>query len=347
MLSHIRTLGDRTRRHKVSHQAAAFALLGMIGAATLASQRAVADESGVSFWLPGNYGSLAAVPLPPGWSFSTTNYYTSVSAAKSVDFQIGGGVQAGLNARADLQYSTLAYAFPTPVLGGEAVLSMSSIVANVNTSVFGTLTGPGGRTISGSRGQSTTGFGDLYPAGQLRWNQGVNNYMTYLTGDIPVGLYDSQNLANIGIGHAAIDGGGGYTYFNPQTGHELSAVIGVTYNFMNPSTNYQNGIDGHLDWAASQFLTPNFQFGAVGYVYQQLTGDSGSGNRVGSFQSRVMGVGPQVGFLFPVADMQGYVNVKGYTEFDAHDRPSGYNIWLTLSISPAAPTPPAPVTAKF
>jgi len=25
----------------------------------------------------------------------------------------------------------------------------------------------------------------------------------------------------------AIDGGGGYTYFNPQTGHELSAVITV------------------------------------------------------------------------------------------------------------------------
>ena len=199
MLSNIRAFGDRTRRHRVSHQAAAFALLGMIGAATLASQRAVADESGVSFWLPGIFGSLAAVPLPPGWSFSTTNYYTSVSAAKSVDFQIGGGIQAGLNAHVDLQYSTLAYAFPTPVLGGEAVLSMSSILANNNTSVFGTLTGPGGGMISGSRGQSVTGFGDLYPAAQLRWNQGVNNYMTYLTGDIPVGLYDSQNLANIGI----------------------------------------------------------------------------------------------------------------------------------------------------
>ena len=203
----------------------------MIGLATLASQRAVADESGVSFWLPGIYGSLAAVPLPPGWSFSTTNYYTSVSAAKSVDFQIGGGIEAGLNAHADLEYSTIAYAFPTPVLGGEAVISMSSIVANNNVSVFGTLTGPGGGIISGSRGQSVTGFGDLYPAAQLRWNQGVNNYMTYLTGDIPVGLYDSQNLANIGIGHGAIDGGGGYTYFDPQTGHELSAVLGGHLQF--------------------------------------------------------------------------------------------------------------------
>ena len=115
------------------------------------------------------------------------------------------------------------------------------LYADSSASIFGTLTGPDGGTISGSRSQSTTGFGDLYPVGQLRWNQGVNNFMTYLTGDIPVGVYSSQNLANIGIGHGAIDGGGGYTYFNPQTGNELSAVIGATYNFMNPSTNYQNG----------------------------------------------------------------------------------------------------------
>jgi hypothetical protein len=59
--------------------------------------------------------------------------------------------------------------------------------------------------------------------------------------------------------------------------------------------------------------------------------------------SRVTGIGPQVSFLFPVANMQGYVNVKGYTEFDARDRPSGYNVWLTLSISPAAPTSTTPI----
>jgi hypothetical protein len=48
--------------------------------------------------------------------------------------------------------------------------------------------------------------------------------MVYATGDIPVGDYDASRLSNIGIGHGAVDGGGGYTYFNPQTGQELSAV---------------------------------------------------------------------------------------------------------------------------
>ena len=347
MLKNFRAFGHRTEPRILARRASPLVLLAMIGAATLSSQPAAADETGVSFWLPGLFGSLAAVPLQPGWSFSTTNWYDSISAGKNVDFEVGGRVVAGLNTHLDLEYSTIVYAFPTPVLGGEANLSLSSIFANNDTSISGTLTGPLGNTISGSRSQSTTGFGDLYPVGQLRWNQGVNNYMTYLTGDIPVGDYSSQNIANIGIGHAAIDGGGGYTYFNPQTGNEFSAVIGVTYNFINPSTQVQSGIDSHLDWGASHFLTPNVSFGAVGYVYQQLTGDSGSGNKLGPFMSRVIGIGPQVTFLFPVAGMQGAVVAKGYREFDAQDRPSGYNLWLTFSITPEAPTTPKPITAKF
>jgi hypothetical protein len=64
------------------------------------------------------------------------------------------------------------------------------------------------------------------PLATLRWNNGVHNYMTYITGDIPVGAYDSTRLSNIGIGHGAIDAGGGYTYLNPQTGHEFSGVLG-------------------------------------------------------------------------------------------------------------------------
>ena len=49
-------------------------------------------------------------------------------------------------------------------------------------------------------------------------------------GDIPVGNYNSSNLANLGIGHGAADGGAGYTYFDPQAGHEFSVVTGLTYN---------------------------------------------------------------------------------------------------------------------
>src|SRR5436309_8581354 len=216
-----------------------------------------------------------------------------------------------------------------------------------STSLAGTLTGtltlPGGGVIPFTRSDSISdsvwGFGDLYPQFSLRWNQGVHNFMTYLIGDVPVGTYESTRLANIGIGHGAVDGGGGYTYFDPQTGHELSAVLGFTYNFENPSTQYRNGVDMHLDWGASQFLTKQFQLGLVGYAYKEIGCDSGSGDHVGCFQSQVFGVGPQVGFIFPVGDMQGYLNLKGYKEFGAEHRPDGCNTWVTFVISPAPPTP--------
>ena len=69
----------------------------------------------------------------------------------------------------------------------------------------------------------------------LRWNAGVNNYMVYVTGDMPVGAYDSTRLSNVGIGHGAVDAGFGYTYFNQKTGHEFSGVLGFTYNTTNQS----------------------------------------------------------------------------------------------------------------
>jgi hypothetical protein len=66
----------------------------------------------------------------------------------------------------------------------------------------------------------------------------------------PERTYDPNRLANLNLGFVAWDIGGGYTYFDPKTGHEFSAVAGVTYNLMNPYLQYQNGIDFHLDWAA-------------------------------------------------------------------------------------------------
>jgi len=34
---------------------------------------------------------------------------------------------------------------------------------------------------------------------------------------------------------------------------------------------------------------------------------------------------------------QSYINVKGYKEFAAQNRPEGWNAWLTFAISPKSP----------
>ena len=43
-----------------------------------------ADEGGVSFWIPGLYGSLAAAPQVPGWAVGLVNLYNPVSASGTV-----------------------------------------------------------------------------------------------------------------------------------------------------------------------------------------------------------------------------------------------------------------------
>src|SRR5208282_4553520 len=43
-----------------------------------------ADEGGTSFWVPGTFGSFAAVPETPGWSLTITNYFTSTNAGDDV-----------------------------------------------------------------------------------------------------------------------------------------------------------------------------------------------------------------------------------------------------------------------
>jgi hypothetical protein len=92
----------------------------------------------------------------------------------------------------------------------------------------------------------------------------------------------------------AVDGGVGYTDLNPATGHEFSVIGGLTYNFMNHDLQYQNGIDFQVDWGTSKFVSKNVQIGLAGYFFQQLTGDSGPGAKLGDFKGRVAGIGPQI-----------------------------------------------------
>lgn len=319
--------------------------------AALSPQIARADESGISFWLPGLYGSLAATPATPGWSVAAIYYHTSVSAsgaaAASKQFQVGRfspsvniDLNLALRGQADLMLIAPTYTFATPVLGGQLSATLASVYGRNSASIAGTLTvaaGPIVTTRNGFLEDALTSYGDLYPTLRLKWNDGVHNYMVYGAGDIPVGDYNPNRLANIGIGHGAIDFGGGYTYLNPATGTEFSAVGGFTYNFKNPDTQYRSGIDFHLDWGASKFLSKQVFVGLVGYAYQQITDDFGQPAVLGGFRSRVLGVGPQIGYIFPIGSNQAFLGLKGYGEFDAANRPSGWNTWLTFSISEAAP----------
>ena len=168
----------------------------------------------------------------------------------------------GLSATANALAVGITYTSPTPVLGGQAGISFLTAPGNVGAAIGSTLTGPAGNTVSGIATDNRTTVSDVLYQGTLKWNQGVHNEMVYVVGNIPSGTYDPNRLSNLSFGFGGIDVGAGYTYLDPKTGHEFSAVAGVTYSTINPYLQYQNGIDFHLDWGASQFIGKNVHVGS-------------------------------------------------------------------------------------
>src|SRR6266511_2314242 len=112
---------QRTNPRRVLMGAFASALLG---AAITVPTVALADEGGVSFWIPGFFGSLAATPQQPGFSVASIYYHTTVSAgadvARAREITIGkipanlsANLSANLNATGDLGLVIPSYVFAT------------------------------------------------------------------------------------------------------------------------------------------------------------------------------------------------------------------------------------------
>jgi hypothetical protein len=241
---------SRARQRAWPHRLAGGAVAAALA---LAAPLAWADEGGVSFWTPGTYASLSATLSQPGFALQSTWYHSATTAGSAVararlirigriPAEFATSVTAISRSPADSVAVTPSYTFATPVLGGQAAVGLTAIYGRTQTTneaVIDTTRFERSFEITRSRfdtiSDTVWGFGDMSPQFSLRWNAGVHNVMTYVTGNIPVGAYDPVRLSNIGIGFAALDAGVGYTYLNEQTGLEFSAVAGATYNFVIPT----------------------------------------------------------------------------------------------------------------
>ena len=190
----------RDGNYSLARLLAAFCAGAAIAVVSLASR---ADEGGVSFWLPGNFGSFAALPTEPGWTLPLIYYHTSLDAGGGLELKRGGRITAGLDATADAIFVAPTYTFASPVAGGQASLGVAFAGMHMKDNINATLTGPRGNVISGSESDTLTAGSDLYPLFTLKWNRGVHNFMAYTSADVPIGSYQTGRLANVGINHWA------------------------------------------------------------------------------------------------------------------------------------------------
>lgn len=313
--------GSTSSLPRLKRTTAAVALLATAVFVCVSALEARADEGGSGYWLPGSFAWQAAVPSAIGFTIETAYYHATQSTDPSLSLSRGNNLIAGLYTSSNFLMVTPTYAMATPGIGGQLELSLTVQMGNYTAADAGT-------TIA----DSMTAMGDLSPAVAQKWVVDVHNFMAYAAGNIPVGSYDPSRLATTGLGHWAVDGGLGYTYYEDKSGREFSAVLGLTYNFMNPSTAYQSGVDLHLDLSASQALNDSFYAGVVGYIYNQISGDTGSGATLGAFPSRVVGVGPQVGYNFSLGGRDVQMNARAYYEVAGQNRPEGWNAWLTFTV---------------
>src|SRR5262249_59688257 len=114
---------------------------------------ALADQGGISFWLPGAFGSLAAAPLTPGLTLGGIYLHADTSAGgdvaasralrfpnRSINLTIN--LDASLKAREDIGAFTPTYVFSTPLLGGQLAITMLAIYGRGAANIDANITGP-------------------------------------------------------------------------------------------------------------------------------------------------------------------------------------------------------------
>ena len=193
-------------------------LVSAIAFSTFFGQRSSpADESGASFWSPGTFANLAAVPGPPGWSFNATYFHATLAGGSNVATAdvlplfprttLRVQLDSDIKTNVDIAILTPAYTFATPVWGGRLDFKLFIPVGGARTQIDALVTGalgPIGFSTQNSISDTLRSFGDPAPQLSLKWNEGVNNFMVYSRGGIPVGDYNPDRIVNLGDGHALL-----------------------------------------------------------------------------------------------------------------------------------------------
>lgn len=321
-----------------------FISVALLGAQVLLAGDLLAAEGGSGTYLLGSKQELAGILPPPGVYLVDSNYLYSGKA--NIDFAISGvTLSGGMQADAYYKLATLLWVTPGQVLGGNLGISATVPIGWKKVSAGFSLTGPGGGVISANIDESDTAFGDPVVGATLGWHAGNLHWNLAALYNAPLGYWKLRNPSNIGFNRSSVDTSGAVTWLDPKIGLELSGAAGFTFNFENPDTNYKTGTEFHLEWAVRQHISQTLAVGLIGYHYQQITGDSGIGAKLGDFKGRATAVGANLSTTFLLGPIPVTANAKYMRELEVENRLKGDVGMLTFSM-PLSVTPPPSAPMK-
>jgi hypothetical protein len=254
-------------------------------------ETAQAGEGASSNYFPGAYGSLLVGMAPePGPVVASVNLFYSGSADISVR---QGRVDTNINANAFYSLAQGLYVWDAPEIGGR--FAIGGYVPLGYSAASGELDG---LVLNIPFKEDESGLGDIgiIPA-SIYWNNDNFHFNLYELIIAPTGVYNASDSVYVGRNYWSFDSILATTWFNPESGTELSAVGGIMVNTENNATNYRTGTELHVDLVANQFISENVALGLRGYYYTQLTGDSGSGAILGDFKGEAFGAGFGVSWI--------------------------------------------------
>jgi hypothetical protein len=296
--------------------------------------RVRAAEFGTGVYLLGYQSSLAGCQPAPGF-YLRNDFYVYQGNAAILPFS--RRIQLNLRGRVIADLVTATYVTHLKILRAHyGVGIIWSAVANnflkggleVNTR-FPRFN----QVLSRSREGGYTGVGDLIITPiNLGWNLGQFHVMAFGNLYAPVGAYNPNRRLNIGLNRWALEPNLAVTWLQPTYGQEISFSLGYTVNFENPATQYRTGNEFHLEYFLGQHLPKGFALGLAGYIYEQVTGDTGAGASLGAFHGETIALGPCLTFNGQIAGHAIGLNARYYNEVKVTNRLDGQSFFLTLTL---------------
>jgi hypothetical protein len=294
----------------------AFFVSGVALFATMS--RATADEFGFSTYGLGAAAFGAGVTPPPGTYITSVSGYYQGEINTPITF---GNVtlQAGAKVKFFQQALNGLYVPDGKIFGGNLGVGVTIPVGHNDISA--TVTGPLGNTFHDET--EGWGLGDITTRLQLGWQDGDFSHLTYVQVVAPSGRYAVGFQPIIGLSRPGIDTGWAFTWTEKTSKLQFNGAAGVTFNFENVTTDYQSGTDFHFEWAVGREIVRGLVIGVVGYDYRQLTGDSGSGARLGPLEGSVDAIGGGLSYTTLVGKTPLILNARHYEEFNVERRWDG------------------------
>jgi hypothetical protein len=293
------------------------------------------EEAAGGHYVPGATASfIDTLPGKPAWVVADAFTYYNGSA--SVDNPINFAGQLTLDAHATCYADTLFGVYQTPLrlLGGQ--YAVAAALPFLWLDVKGTVVPRSGPSVNKS--DSASGLGDitLYPF-MLGWTNALDmKYDVRFGIYAPSGDYTVGKLANTGRNYWTFEPAVSWSWLSTKIGTEVTLFAGLDFNTENTATDYKSGTSFHLDGTVAQHL-PIGSFGIIGvganaFFYDQISGDSGTGAKLGSFEGRTAGVGPVVSFIKKIGNSDLAAELKWLPELNVNKRLKGDTVWFKVGL---------------